>query len=225
VTRVLAVDTSTWWGGAALVEQDLERGCRTVAEIGVQVRDSHATRLLGWVEGLLAEAGWSREDLDAYAATLGPGSFTGIRVGLGFLRGLAVATSRPIVGVKTLEAIAQAHGPAEGDRIALLDASRGQLYAAVYDATSDPPVEKLDARICPCEPFPAELAAPGSVAIPAPGTPVPGTLPSGVRRAAPAHAIAAAAGSLALERLASGRPLDPLAPLYIRPPDIARRRS
>ena len=93
--RLLAVDASTWWGGAALLDV-YEGAPRLVADAGVHVEDSHAARLLPLVEGLLASAGWIKDSLDAYAATRGPGSFTGVRVGLGLVSGFALATSRPI---------------------------------------------------------------------------------------------------------------------------------
>ena len=65
-----------------------------------------------WLETLFAESGCSRGDVDGYVATHGPGAFTGIRVALGTLRGLGLATGKPCIGITTLEAIAEAHGPA-----------------------------------------------------------------------------------------------------------------
>jgi tRNA threonylcarbamoyladenosine biosynthesis protein TsaB len=138
--RLLAIDTSTWWGGAALLEAH-ERGLQLVAEIGVHVEDSHAARLLPLVEGLLATAAWPKTSLDAYAAVRGPGSFTGIRVALGLMSGFALAAARPCVGVGTLHAMAEAHGPAGSDRVPLLDAGRGEVYGARFDAGGSPPGE------------------------------------------------------------------------------------
>ena len=82
MTRVLALDTSTWIGGVALVEAGPDAEPRTVIELTVDARDSHADHVLRRIDWLLAEAGWDKSSLDVYAATRGPGSFTGIRVGL-----------------------------------------------------------------------------------------------------------------------------------------------
>jgi tRNA threonylcarbamoyladenosine biosynthesis protein TsaB len=223
--RALALDTSTWWGGAALVEGG-PAGARTVVEIGVQVPDSHAVRLVSWVELLLAEAGWTRSDLDGYAASVGPGSFTGIRVGLGFLRGLAVATARPCAGVTTLEAIACAHGPAEHERVVLLDAGREQLFAARFDASGSPPAERVAPVLVLRDTAWSEgILAPPAVVVPGPGTVLDRSrAPRGVRIAGAPTSIAAAVGRVALDRPVSDGP--GLAPLYVRPPDaILNRRS
>jgi tRNA threonylcarbamoyladenosine biosynthesis protein TsaB len=141
VTRLLAIDTSTWWGGVALVESRAGEPPKLAAEIGLYVEDSHAARLLPMIESVLALAGWDKASLDAYVATRGPGSFTGIRVGLGVLRGLAIASGRPCIGVGTLEAMAEAYGPCAFDRVPLLDAGRGEVYGARYDPLSSPPRE------------------------------------------------------------------------------------
>ena len=115
MTRVLALDSSTWWGSAALVEQyGRETRPRVVAQHGTRVDGSHAEQLLQWIEQLLAEAGWSKTSLDAYAATRGPGSFTGVRIGLATIRGLSLVSGRPCFGVTTLEAIVEAHGRFSG---------------------------------------------------------------------------------------------------------------
>ena len=106
--RVLALDVSTWWGSVALVGQTAADSAPcVVAETGTRVDGSHAEQLLVWVARVLGDAGWSKSALDGYAATRGPGSFTGIRIGLGTLRGLGLATGRPCVGVTTLEAIVE----------------------------------------------------------------------------------------------------------------------
>jgi tRNA threonylcarbamoyladenosine biosynthesis protein TsaB len=136
--RLLAIDTSTRWGGAALLE--LRDGTpRVIAESGAFVEDSHAARTLPMVEQLLELAGWPKSSLDAYAAVRGPGAFTGVRVALGLVRGLALATGRPGVGVGSLDAMAEAWGPASGDRVPLLDAGRGEVYGARFDAEGSPP--------------------------------------------------------------------------------------
>jgi len=111
VIRVVGIDVSTWWGGLALVEaSDAGVAPLLVAEVGLLVRDSHAVHLLVLLDRLLAEASWSNSSVDAYAATRGPGAFTGLRVGLGTIRGLGLASGRPGIGVGTLRRLRIARG-------------------------------------------------------------------------------------------------------------------
>ena len=119
--RVLALDTSTWWGGLALVSREsAAEPPRVIAEFGATIHGSHAGHLLPRAEWLLSLAGWSKQDPDAYVATRGPGSFTGIRVGLGTIQGLAVASGRPCVGIDTLQATRS--------RVASLNSRRGMQH-------------------------------------------------------------------------------------------------
>ncbi len=226
--RVLALDTSTAWGSVALVEQE---GCqsrpRVVAEHGARVDGAHAERLLQWIEQLLAGAGWSKTSLDAYATTRGPGSFTGVRVGLGTIRGLSLAAGRPCFGVTTLEAIVEAHGPADLERIPLMDAGRGDLYAARYDADSFPPVE-IEAAWLGAAPLVLSraVASPGLL-LRGPGLQIelPPDTPL-TMAASTAKRLAGAAGCLVAHRAACGTESpEPLAPLYLRVPDAVLKHA
>jgi tRNA threonylcarbamoyladenosine biosynthesis protein TsaB len=228
--RVVALDASTWWGGLALVERgEAGDSTRTVAELGIQVRESHAGQLLVWAEWLLERAGWTRSDLDGFVATRGPGSFTGIRIGLGTVVGLSVAAAKPCVGISTLEALAEAHGPDEGPRIVLMEAGRGEAYGARFDASSSPPepieppwLNSVDLLSRLCESGTVTILAPGSEAI-ADRLRETG---AGTRVVAIPRTVASAAGRIALLRGFPGPDESgPPAPLYIRPPDaLARRR-
>lgn len=93
----------------------------------------HAEALMPLLETMLAEAALSFADLDALAVTVGPGTFTGLRVGLAAARGLALARALPLVGVTTLEAVAEPAG-AEADEtcIALFDARRDEVYMQAF---------------------------------------------------------------------------------------------
>jgi tRNA threonylcarbamoyladenosine biosynthesis protein TsaB len=228
VTRLLSLDSSTSWGGVALVEGDA-LGSRpiVIAETGIEVRDSHASRLLVMAESLLAQAGWARSSIDAYCATRGPGSFTGLRVGLGTARGLAVASSRTALGIGTLEAMAEALGPVVGQRVPLMDASRGEIYGAVYDEAGTPPTEVVPPWVGP--PESAIGVAEGSAVLFGRGAELySGRLReagwSGVARRAPAG-VAGAAGRLAFLRLAAGASDgEGMSPLYLRPADAELAR-
>lgn len=218
--RLLAVDTSTWWGGAALL--DTEGGVpRLIADAGARIQDSHASRLLPLVDGLLAQAGWSRASLDAYAAARGPGSFTGIRVALGVLQGLALASGRPCLGIGTLDAMAESLGPAPAPRVPLLDAGRQEAYGARFDAEGSPPRATIGVWVgdpaLALEGGPAAFVfGSGAVAHQARLRDVGYRGPIG----SPTLSVAAGVGRIALARLAADPAADPdLAPLYVRPAD------
>lgn len=224
--RILALDTSTWWGSVALVERATKGEAPSiVAEVGERIDDSHAEHLLDWIARVLGEAGWPKTSIDVYAATRGPGSFTGIRVGLGTVRGLGLATGRPCVGVTTLEAIAEAHGPDDRERFPVMDAGRGELYAGRYDARSSPPAERTPPWLGGATDVLARAATAGGTIIAGPGTRA--DIPAGVQTTPVVSAplrLAGATGRVGAFREGS---LQPLAPLYIRPPDalLKRRRS
>lgn len=218
MTRLLAVDASTWWGGAALLEAN-EGVTRLIAEIGVHVEHSHAARLLPMVDTLLATASWSRTSLDAYAAVRGPGSFTGVRVALGLMSGLALVAARPFMGVDTLSALAEAHGPSDADRVPFLDAGRGEVYAERFDPESSPPRSLRSVWVGA-----PELAVESGVDVVIFGAGASAHR-SRLRAAGYLRAIggaptsvAAGAGRIALMMLAAGAgvPGD-VAPLYVRP--------
>jgi len=222
IRRVASLDLSTWWGSAALVERSAGAGApEVVATVEDLVAESHASHVLGMLERILGESGWSKSSLDGFVATRGPGSFTGVRIGLGTIRGLAIASGRPTAAVPTLDAMAQAHGPAERDRIAILSAGRGQIFAARYDARSSPPRAIGEPWLGDPSDLGGLADGPG-VLIPMRGQEELARTIATVHGHAcgkTAHAVAAAAGWLALVQEAFDRPAD-LAPIYLRPPVV-----
>lgn len=219
--RAVAVDTSTWWGGVALVQGEGDQR-EVLAEAGIEVRDSHSRHVLPLLEHLLSQVGWGRSEVDLYAATRGPGSFTGLRVGLGTIRGLALAAGRPCYGIGTLESLVVAHGEEDRDRVAVMDAGRSEIYVARFTGASFPP----EPLLAPC------LARPGSVGEACDGPVVwigggavlhradllAGCEGSLVRDAPPG--VAAGAGLLALHLHRDGLPAGSgMSPLYLRSPD------
>ncbi len=218
--RLAAIDTSTWWLGVALVEGEAGIG-NVVAETGLRVEGSHSKHLLALLEALLVEAGWARNELDAYTATRGPGAFTGVRVGLGTIRGLSLAANRPCFGVGTLESLAVANGPEPLDRVPLMDAGRGELYAARFDGESFPPRRLLEPWTGSAE---SVLSTGGGPAVFfGPGAPAhrKALLAAGDGSVVRASllSVAAAAGRLALHGMENGwNPDQGMSPLYVRPP-------
>lgn len=139
MSRVLAVDTSTIWSAVALIEGEGPGSDVTVAECVVLANKAHAALMIPLIDSVFQLAGWDRDAVDAYAALRGPGSFTGIRVGLGVVRGLSLAAGKPCFGVGTLDAMAASVGPEEAERVPLLEAGRDEVYGARFDATDFPP--------------------------------------------------------------------------------------
>ena len=219
--KVLALDTSTRWGGVALLARPQPADLPiVVAEWGLSVGDSHAARLIGWIEDLLRGADCALADLDGFVAVHGPGSFTGVRVALGTVRGLALACGRPASGVSSLDAMVEAYGPADRTRLALLDAGRQEVYSCRFAATGSPAVALEEPRLGAAAE--AVRAASPCVVIPGPGSEIPArAAASGLeaRVVEPPRSLAAAAGRLALLREAFSTPgADQLSPLYVRAP-------
>jgi len=105
-----------------------------LAEARLVTTEGHSRWLLPAVEVLLRGLGLEASALDVFAVTTGPGSFTGLRVGLGSVQGLALASGRPCVGLPTLDVLAGAAAGSSGTIVAVIDAFRGEVYSGVYDA-------------------------------------------------------------------------------------------
>ncbi len=127
---ILALDTTGAHGSIALARSD-----GLVDQMELHAPDGYSHVLFGYVEELLRRNRVRLADVDCFAAASGPGSFTGVRVGLACVKGLAEAMSKPAVGISNLLAIAS-FGTAEL-RAAVMDARRGDVYAAVYDASGE----------------------------------------------------------------------------------------
>jgi tRNA threonylcarbamoyladenosine biosynthesis protein TsaB len=147
--RALAIDTSTDTPGVALCD-----GPNCVARTPLEaialpavpgapapMPGRHAERLLGIIDAMMKQASWNRADLELVACCIGPGSFTGVRVGVATAKGIALGLGVPIVGVGSLEAMAYAHrarlfDAKEQDRalVPLLDARKSEVFWAAYGA-------------------------------------------------------------------------------------------
>ena len=124
---VLALDTSTRAGSAALA-----RGGDVVAAASGDPSRTHGERLPGDLLALAGDAGVALSRIDLFAVSRGPGSFTGLRVGLATIQALALAHRRSVLPVSTLEALA--HTPGQGERVlAWMDGHRGDVFAALYE--------------------------------------------------------------------------------------------
>jgi len=187
------------------------------------MRTGHAERLMPQVIEAIADAGLEMAQLDRLAATIGPGTFTGTRVALAAARGMALALDIPLIGVTTLEAVAEGLPAGEGKvRVTAFDARRGELYVQAFEGEAltpltDPQILKVEDAAS------AVIAAAGGTAIEIAGTGA-GLLQDaltgqGVKAAAPeveAHPDAALIAPIAATRAI---PALPPAPLYLREPD------
>jgi tRNA threonylcarbamoyladenosine biosynthesis protein TsaB len=128
---VLALEPAT-----AALSVALLRGPDLIAEISASAGPAAAT-LLPAVDTLLGGAGVALRDLEAFAVSIGPGSFTSLRVGIATLKGLAFEGGLPVAPVSTLAALARVAGPTDRLVVPMLDARRGEVYAAAYAAGSE----------------------------------------------------------------------------------------
>jgi tRNA threonylcarbamoyladenosine biosynthesis protein TsaB len=128
--RVLGIDTSTPCGSIGLIE-----GEQVLCEYSVNRKMSHSERVLKTIDRVLEDSGISIGDVDGFAISRGPGSFTGLRIGVSVAKGLALATGKRVAGVSTLAALAQNARYSPHLICPLLDARKGEVYAALYRNT------------------------------------------------------------------------------------------
>jgi tRNA threonylcarbamoyladenosine biosynthesis protein TsaB len=125
--RILALETASSVCTVAVVD-----GGHVIAEVSLQVPRAHSTRLMPLIAQMIEESGIAKTDLDGIAVGIGPGSFTGLRIGLATAKGLALALGKPCAGVSTLKAMAFGTGAQIGLAVPMLDAKRGEVFTAVY---------------------------------------------------------------------------------------------
>jgi len=128
--RILAVDTSTTAGGVTIMQSG-----RVLCDLRLDVPLSHAPRLLTLIHQVLALASIPPDSIDLFAVSQGPGSFTGLRIGAATLLGLGHALQRDVIGVDTLEALAMKGCWAPYPVATLLDARKGEVFAAIFRGT------------------------------------------------------------------------------------------
>lgn len=219
IMRVLALETSTLAGGVALLDND-----RLVAEHVLDVSVTHSERLMVAVDGALGDAGWAPAALQGLAVAIGPGSFTGLRIALGTVKGLALALELPVAAVPTLDAMAAALPFCALPVCPVLRARRDEVYACRYRWDGRAMRREWEYLALPPNALAARLDEPtvllgdgaGSIASPC------------ARRLAPPHRVPSPAlvGALGLERLRRGDvvKLAELVPLYLRPSQAELRR-
>ena len=131
---LLTIDTSTPCGSIALSEGD-----HLVGEILLNASEHHTVRLMGSMAEILERTGLAIKNIDLFAAVVGPGSFTGLRVGLATVKGLALALGRPVVGVSSLRTLAMQLPFSRLPVWSLVDARKNEVYACPFDCRSGYP--------------------------------------------------------------------------------------
>ncbi len=209
---ILGLDTCLQACSAALADR---ASGAVLARRHERMERGQAERLPGMADAVMREAGVAFSELDFVAVTRGPGSFTGVRIGLAFARALGVALDIPVISMTTLEAIARnvAHNPERLPVAALVDARRGELYMQTFDADMRP---LTGARAAAVETA-AGLLPPGPCLLVGSGARFPedeseGRLPAPAEPLPDARIVALHAP---IEPAAPGAP----EPVYLRPPD------
>jgi tRNA threonylcarbamoyladenosine biosynthesis protein TsaB len=125
--KVLGIDTSTPCGSVGLIDGD-----QVISEYSLNVPVTHSERLLDAIDLVLKKGRHALGDLDGFAISLGPGSFTGVRIGVSTVKGLAYAVQKPVVGVSTLDVLASQVSPTPYLICPIIDARKGEVYSAFY---------------------------------------------------------------------------------------------
>jgi len=223
--RVLAVDTTSAHSSVAIVGDD---GVLGVSGFRAP-RPRHSENLLPAIHELLARVELSLQDLDAFCVARGPGSFSGLRIGIATMAGLGYAVDRPVIGFSALDATAHHYRHHQGVIAVLLEAYRSEVYGASYRSDGRRCLELGRAICAPAESFVRELSEAPSLVV-----------GSGIARnralirevsadaviAEPGMFLAEAVGRLGCDRLGEGD-VDTsaeLQALYIRAPEAERNR-
>lgn len=220
--KLAAVDTSTALGSVALFEGDA-----LVAAEARRVSNAHGEALLPMVEEVFRRAGWSPRDVARWGVGVGPGSFTGVRIGVATVKGVVMATGAEVVGVTSLDALAYGITLGEGEVVvSVLDALKGELFlqaksaSGVLVAPTHVKKEKAAEILSglPCARLHLAGEASALLALDAVATPI-------VVHRDPPHDLPRAESVARIAAAAAPSPPDALEPLYVRPPDITMPKA
>jgi tRNA threonylcarbamoyladenosine biosynthesis protein TsaB len=147
MTKILYIETATKVCSVALSEEGKLVGIREIT-----IANSHAEMLSTFVEELIIEQGWNYNDLDAIAVSKGPGSYTGLRIGVSSAKGLCYSLEKPLISVSTLQSMAKGMleiiSPIDENTLIcpMIDARRMEVYSALFD-TNNKEVRDIEAQI------------------------------------------------------------------------------
>jgi tRNA threonylcarbamoyladenosine biosynthesis protein TsaB len=217
--RVLAIETSTLAGGVALLDDG-----RVVAEYALDVAVTHSERVMAAVDSLVRDARWHPRDLQGVAVAVGPGSFTGLRIGLATAKGLALALDIPIAAVPTLDAMAAMLPFAAWPVCPVIAARRNEVYVCLYRVTPEGMRREWDYLALTPETLAERLVEPTILV--GDGAARVASVHARVAPAVPRIPSAAAVGALGTERLRRHETAAAaaLVPLYLRPSEAELKR-
>lgn len=152
--RILAIETSTLTGSIALTD-----GERLLAETTLSVSVQHSERLMPAIEQILKDAEMEASAIDLYAVAEGPGSFTGLRIGIAAAQGMAMAHGKPLRGVSTLQGLAMNAAFFPGLVVPVLNAFRGEIYFGVYRTEKGVPVAVQDDGVTSVDHFVSQASS------------------------------------------------------------------
>ncbi len=214
--RLAAIDTSTALGSVALVEDG-----RLVAEDCRRVSNAHGESLLPMVSALFASVGWTPPDVARWGVGVGPGSFTGCRIGVATVKGIVMATGAEVVGVTSLDALAS--GLDDGDLVvSVVWGGKGELFLQAKRfgefvvAPSHMRITDIATRVVAIAPAGRVVVA-GEAAAEVDWTPLAGRVSLVVE---PPHDAPRAAVIARIAGVGAPEDADALEPLYVRPPEI-----
>ncbi len=144
--NILAVDTSTLVLSVAVLDEQ-----KVLGEKSTNLKKNHSVRLMPAIDELLHDLDLTLADMDLLTVTAGPGSYTGVRIGVTTVKTFAYALDKPFIGVSTLEVLAMNGIHFSGLIVPLLDARRKQVYSAIYQAKDGRLQEQLSEQIIPLE--------------------------------------------------------------------------
>jgi tRNA threonylcarbamoyladenosine biosynthesis protein TsaB len=125
--RILALDTSTNVASVAILEDDV-----VIGEYSCNKGKTHSQRLMPMIQSLLEKVGLCATDMDAFSASIGPGSFTGLRIGVTTVKSMAFAAGKPVISVNTLDALACNLSMSKALLCPIIDARNNQVFTAIY---------------------------------------------------------------------------------------------
>ena len=218
--RLLAIETSRPAGGVALLDGD-----RVVGAYVLDIQLTHSERVMAAVDRLLVDARWRVSDLEGLAVSIGPGSFTGLRIGVGTAKGLAFALGVSIAPVPTLDAIAASLPFASLPVCPVLDARRGEVYCSLYRWDGVAMRREWDYLALSPDALSARLTTPtvvlgdGAARL---GSPFARPVPPGLRLVSPA-----CVAQIGQAMFSAGTVVSPgeLVPFYLRPSEAELRRQ
>lgn len=137
---ILAIDTATKIGSVALYDDEVG----IVGEINLYVKINHSNVIMKSIDSLFSLSGYTIKDVDKIAVTTGPGSFTGIRIGVAIAKGLAYSLKKPIIGINELDVLAETGEEREGLIVPLIDARKERVYYSQYKYENGKLVRKIE---------------------------------------------------------------------------------